>query len=398
MTRPAPPNARSRNVQARRDVEDDMAAAYGAEQRRRFPGRIFCWARITSPRWLRRISRAPNHRRGSRENSHDKSSPQAKNAKPVTMKVCVIGAGAIGGLLAAKLARAGEDVSVVARGAHLAAIASSGLTLIEEGAQTVAKVKASDRIADFGEQDLIILGMKAHQVAAVIGDLPAIMGPRTAVLTAQNGIPWWYFFKHGGPHEGARLESVDPGGVIADHLPIDRVLASVVYPAAEIERPGVIRHIEGNRFSLAEIDGSKSERILRVSEAFTRAGFQGPGGRRRARRNLDETLGQSELQPDQRANARDARGHLRIRADARARRQYDAGGASDRRGARRAVQNFARTAHRRRRVVGAHKTSMLQDIEAGRAIEADALLGSVIELGVLVGVGDAAPRCDLRGG
>ncbi len=192
------------------------------------------------------------------------------------MKICVIGAGAIGGLLAAKLARAGEDVSVIARGAHLAAIASNGLTLIEEGAETVAKVKASDRIADFGEQDLIILGVKAHQVAAVVGDLPAIMGPRTAVLTAQNGIPWWYFFKHGGPHEGRRLESVDPGGVIADHLPIDRVLACVAYQAAEIARPGVIRHIEGDRFTLGEIDGSTSERILRVSEAFTRAGFKAP--------------------------------------------------------------------------------------------------------------------------
>ena len=114
------------------------------------------------------------------------------------MKICVIGAGAIGGLLAAKLARAGEDVSVIARGAHLAAIASNGLTLIEEGVETVAKVKASDRIADFGEQDLIILCVKAHQVATVVGDLPAMMGARTAVLTAQNGIPWWYFFKQAG--------------------------------------------------------------------------------------------------------------------------------------------------------------------------------------------------------
>ena len=107
--------------------------------------------------------------------------------------------------------------------------------------------------------------MKAHQVAAVVRDLPTIMGPQTNVLTAQNGIPWWYFFKHGGPHEGVRLESVDPGGVIADNLPIDRVVASIVYPAAEIERPGVIRHIEGNRFSLAEIDGSKSEICLGVA-------------------------------------------------------------------------------------------------------------------------------------
>ena len=308
------------------------------------------------------------------------------------MKVCVIGAGAIGGLLAAKLARAGEDVSVVARGAHLAAIASSGLTLIEEGAQTVAKVKASDRIADFGEQDLIILGMKAHQVAAVIGDLPAIMGPRTAVLTAQNGIPWWYFFKHGGPHEGARLESVDPGGVIADHLPIDRVLASVVYPAAEIERPGVIRHIEGNRFSLAEIDGSKSERILRVSEAFTRAGFKAPvvsDVRAEIWTKLWGNLSFNPISALTHATLVDICEFAPTRALA-ANMMREAQAIGEALGVRFRISLEQRIAGAES--VGAHKTSMLQDIEAGRAIEADALLGSVIELGVLVGV--ATPRLD----
>lgn len=308
------------------------------------------------------------------------------------MKVCVIGAGAIGGLLAAKLARAGEDVSVVARGAHLAAIASSGLTLIEEGAQTVAKVKASDRIADFGEQDLIILGMKAHQVAAMVGDLPAIMGPRTAVLTAQNGIPWWYFFKHGGPHEGARLESVDPGGVIADHLPIDRVLASVVYPAAEIERPGVIRHIEGNRFSLAEIDGSKSERILRVSEAFTRAGFKAPVvGDVRAEiwTKLWGNLSFNPISALTHATLVDICEFAPTRALA-ANMMREAQAIGEALGVRFRISLEQRIAGAE--LVGAHKTSMLQDIEAGRAIEADALLGSVIELGVLVGV--ATPRLD----
>jgi 2-dehydropantoate 2-reductase len=308
------------------------------------------------------------------------------------MKICVIGAGAIGGLLATKLARAGEDVSVVARGAHLAAIASSGLTLIEERARTVAKVKASDRIPDFGEQDLIILGMKAHQVAAVIGDLPAIMGPRTAVLTAQNGIPWWYFFKHGGPHEGARLESVDPGGVIADHLPIDRVLASVVYPAAEIERPGVIRHIEGNRFSLAEIDGSKSERILRVSEAFTRAGFKAPvvsDVRAEIWTKLWGNLSFNPISALTHATLVDICEFAPTRALA-ANMMREAQAIGEALGVRFRISLEQRIAGAES--VGAHKTSMLQDIEAGRAIEADALLGSVIELGVLVGV--ATPRLD----
>ena len=150
------------------------------------------------------------------------------------MKICVIGAGAIGGLLAAKLAEAGEEVGVVARGAQLKAIREHGLVLREEDKDIVARVAASDRIADLGEPDLIVLGMKAHQVAAVAPEVGSILGPRTLVLTAQNGIPWWYFFKHGGPREGVRLQSVDPGGVIADHLPIDRVIATVVYPAAVI--------------------------------------------------------------------------------------------------------------------------------------------------------------------
>lgn len=305
------------------------------------------------------------------------------------MKICVIGAGAIGGLLAAKLARAGEDVSVIARGAHLAAIASNGLTLIEEGVETVAKVKASDRIADFGEQDLIILCVKAHQVATVVGDLSAMMGPRTAVLTAQNGIPWWYFFKHGGPHEGRRVESVDPGGVIADHLPIDRVLACVVYQAARIERPGVIRHIEGQRFTLGEIDGSMSQRILRVSEAFTRAGFRAPivnDVRAEIWTKLWGNLSFNPISALTRATLADICEFAPTRALA-ADMMREAQAIGEALGVRFRISLEQRIAIAE--AVGAHKTSMLQDIEAGRAIEADALLGSVIELGVLVGVATA---------
>jgi 2-dehydropantoate 2-reductase len=308
------------------------------------------------------------------------------------MKICVIGAGAIGGLLAAKLARAGEDVSVLARGAHLAAIASSGLTLIEKGVETVAKVGASDRIADFGEQDLIILGVKAHQIAAVVGDLPAVMGPRTAVLTAQNGIPWWYFFKHGGPHEGRRLESVDPGGVIADHLPVERVLACVVYQAAEIARPGVIRHIAGERFTLGEIDGSTSQRISRVSEVFARAGFKAPvvnDVRAEIWTKLWGNLSFNPISALTHAMLVDICEFAPTRALA-ANMMREAQAIGEALGIRFRISLEQRIAVAE--AVGAHKTSMLQDIEAGRAIEADALLGSVIELGLLVGV--ATPRLD----
>lgn len=308
------------------------------------------------------------------------------------MKICVVGAGAIGGLLAAKLSHAGEDVSVIARGAHLASIKSNGLTLWEDGKEIVAPVRASDRMAEVGEQDLIILGMKAHQVAAVVCDLPAIMGARTSVLTAQNGIPWWYFFKHGGPYEGTRLQSVDPGGVIADHLPIERVIASIVYPAAEIERPGVIRHIEGNRFSLAEIDGTKTERVLHISETLTRAGFKAPVVSDIRGEIWTKLWGNASFNPISalthatledickfaltRTLATDMMKEVRAIGEAL--------------GIRFRIPLEKRIAGTE--AVGAHKTSMLQDIEAGRTIEADALLGSVIELGGIVDV--ATPHLD----
>jgi len=302
------------------------------------------------------------------------------------MKICVIGAGAIGGLLAAKLAKSGEEVSVVARGAHLAAIRAEGLRLIEEGEEYCARIAASDRLADLGPQDLLILGMKAHQVAAVVRDLPVAMGPETAVLTAQNGIPWWYFFKHGGAYEGTRLESVDPGGVVADHLPVDRVLASVVYPAAEIERPGVIRHIEGNRFTLAELDGAKSGRVTRVSEAFTRAGFKSPVSadiRGEIWTKLWGNLSFNPISALTHATLEDICKYPLTRELA-AEMMTEAQKVGEALGVRFRVSLEKRIAGAE--AVGAHKTSMLQDIEGGRAIEADALIGSVIELGRVVAV------------
>ncbi len=308
------------------------------------------------------------------------------------MKICVIGAGAIGGLLAAKLAHSGEDVGVVARGPHLAAIARNGLTLIENGHQIVARVQATDRIADAGAPDLVILGMKAHQVAAVAPELAGIIAPQTLVLTAQNGIPWWYFFKHGGPHEGVRLKSVDPDGVIADSLPIDRVIACVVYPAAEIERPGVVRLIEGNRFSLAEIDGSKSERIIRVSKAFAKAGFKAPVvGDVRAEiwTKLWGNLSFNPISALTHATLEDICRLAPARALA-AEMMREAQAVGEAFGVRFRIPLEKRIAGAE--AVGAHKTSMLQDVEAGRAIEVEALLGSVIELGRMVDV--ATPHLD----
>ena len=308
------------------------------------------------------------------------------------MKICVIGAGAIGGLLAAKLAEAGEEVGVVARGAQLKAIREHGLVLREEDEDIVARVAATDRIADLGEPDLIVLGMKAHQVAAVAPEVGSILGPRTLVLTAQNGIPWWYFFKHGGPREGVRLQSVDPGGVIADHLPIDRVIATVVYPAAEIERPGVIRHIEGNRFSLAEIDGAKSERISAISEIFGRAGFKAPVVTDVRTEIWTKLLGNLSLNPISaltHATLQDICRYPKTRALAME-MMREALAVAEAFGIRLRISLEKRIAGAE--AVGAHKTSMLQDVENGRVLEADALIGSVIELARMADV--ATPHID----
>ena len=286
------------------------------------------------------------------------------------MKICVIGAGAIGGLLAAKLAHSGQDVSVVARGAHLAAIRADGLILREEGRETVARVAATDRIGAIDSPDLVILGMKAHQVAAVAVDVAEILSPTSLVLTAQNGLPWWYFFKHGGRHEGVTLQSVDPGGVIAKHLPIGQIIGAVVYPAAEIERPGVIRHIEGNRFSLGEIDGAKSERLARISDAFAAAGFKAPASSDIRSEIWTKLWGNASFNPIS------ALTHATLQDICRYAPTHEL-----------AAQMMSET-----QAVGAHKTSMLQDVENGRAIEAEALIGSVLELARMAGI--ATPHMD----
>ena len=303
------------------------------------------------------------------------------------MKICVVGAGAIGGLLAAKLQLAGDDVSVIARGPHLAAIKANGLRLIEEnGAEMVARVAATDRIAEAGRQELVILGMKAHQVAAVAADLKHLYLPGTMVLTAQNGIPWWYFYKLGGPYAGRQLESVDPGGMVAASLPIDRVLASVVYPAAEVIAPGVIKHIEGNRFSLSEIDNNETPRIKLISETLRKAGFKAPvvtDIRAELWTKLWGNLSFNPVSALTHATLEDLCRYPLTRGLV-ADMMREAQGVGEALGIRFRVAIEKRIAGGE--AVGKHKTSMLQDIEAGRVVEADALIGSVIELGRIVNV------------
>jgi 2-dehydropantoate 2-reductase len=302
------------------------------------------------------------------------------------MNITVIGAGAIGGHIAAKLAAAGESVKVVARGEHLKAIRERGLKLIENGEEIVARVEATDRIGDAGGADLILLGVKAHQLAPIAAEVASIVTPSTTLMTTQNGLPWWYFFKHGGAHEGVTLESVDPGGVIARHLPIDAVVAAISYQAAEIERPGIIRHIEGHRLPVAEIDGQKTARIAALSELFTKAGFKSPAlsdVRAEIWTKLWGNLTFNPISALSHATLEDICRFAPTRALAAA-MMREAQAVGEALGVRFRLSIEKRIAGAES--IGAHKTSMLQDIEHGRATEVDALLGSVIELGRLVNI------------
>lgn len=301
------------------------------------------------------------------------------------MKICIVGAGAIGGYLGVKLAVAGHDVTLIARGAHLEAIKRSGLKLINEDGseQAATQVRATHDLSEAGTQDLVLLALKAHQVAPVAKDLRSLYGPDTAVVTMQNGIPWWYFQKHGGPLEGRALGSVDPGGVIAANLEIERVIGSVVYPAAEIAQPGVIRHIEGNRFSLAEIDGADTPRIKKISETLTQAGFKAPVARDLRGEIWLKLWGNLSFNPISaltHATLVDICQFPSTRALAAA-MMTEAQTIAMKLGIQFRISLDKRIAGAE--AVGKHKTSMLQDIEDGRPIELDALVGSVIELGKL---------------
>lgn len=298
------------------------------------------------------------------------------------MKICIFGAGAIGGYMGAKLAQAGVDVSLVARGPHLAAMQAKGLTLIEEGCEPVTvQVRASADAAELGTQDYVIVTLKAHSVPAVVGAMQPLIGEHTTIVSGVNGVPWWYFHKIGGPLEGTRLHSVDPGNVQWDGFGPDRVLGCVVYPAAEVSIPGTIRHIEGNRFSLGEPDGSTSDRAVALSQALRSAGLKAPV-RPRLRDEIWVKLwgnlsfnpisaltlatldvlctdpGTREVARRMMLEAQVIGEKLGVTFPIDVERRIDGGAA-----------------------VGAHRTSMLQDLDAGRPMEIDALIGSVQELG-----------------
>ena len=303
------------------------------------------------------------------------------------MKVCVVGAGAIGGYVAVRLAHAGHAVSAIARGPHLAAIRAGGLKLVEGGREQVASdLAATDRIGGAGPQDVVMLALKAHQIAPVVDDLPALFGPDTVVVTLQNGIPWWYFQRFDGEFAGRVVETVDPGGVLFRAIDPERVVGCIAYPAAEIAEPGVIRHIEGNRFPVGELDGRDSDRVRMISGLFEEAGFKS--------RVLDDIRSEIwlKLWGNLTFNPISALTHATLVDICRfpltrglaAVMMTEAQQVAERLGAR-----FRVTLERRiagAESVGRHKTSMLQDVEAGKPLEVDGMLGVVVELAEMTGV------------
>jgi 2-dehydropantoate 2-reductase len=302
------------------------------------------------------------------------------------MKFAIVGAGAIGAFLGAMIARAGEDVTLVARGPHLRAMQEHGVRVRGEIGDFQVPVKATDDPNTIGEVDVVVLTLKAHSVPAIAASLRPMIGANTSVLTAQNGFPWWYFYAHGGEWEGTRLESVDPGGLISKNIDAARVIGCVVYPSTAIVEPGIVAHLEGTRFAIGEPDGSKSERCRRIADAFIKAGLRCP-----IRTNIRhdiwvKLMGNVAYNPISaltRATLIEIVQCVETRALAAAiMREADSV-------AKKLGIDIGVTIEQRLKgaeEVGRHKTSMLQDIEAGKPTELEAIVGAVIELGEKLGL------------
>lgn len=310
--------------------------------------------------------------------------PYLLGAPPESLRICVVGAGAIGGLLAAKLALGGNQVTVIDVGAHLAAIEKNGLTLEwHDGKTEVAKVKAVTGMKDAGKQDLVILAVKAHYLDQVVGDIDTLLGPDTLVMTVQNGLPWWYFQKLGGQYDGKALTSLDPEGTLAQRISTDRIMGCVVYPAAAVTAPGVIHHVEGDRFPVGELDGAVTERAKRMHDMFVKAGLKS--------RVLTDIRSEIWLKAwgNLSFNPISALSHATLvdicqfpeTRQLAFTMMEEAQGIAKKLGVTFRVSIDKRIAGAEG--VGAHKTSMLQDVEAGRSLETEALIGSVLEMAKL---------------
>ena len=297
------------------------------------------------------------------------------------MKFAIVGAGAIGAFVGAMLAKSGEDVTLIARGAHLRAMQEHGVRVRGEIGNFDAPVSATDDPAKAGAADVVLLTLKAHSLSAMAPRLAPLIAPETCIVSMQNGVPWWYFYRHGGEWEGTQLESVDPGGEIAKNIDPARVIGCVVYPSANISEPGIIEHIEGTRFAIGEPEGSKSERCRKIADAFIKAGLRCP-----IRTNIRhdmwvKLMGNVAYNPIsaltratlieivQRAETRQLAASIMAEAESVAQRLGIEMGVS--------IEQRLEGAQK----VGHHKTSMLQDLESGRPMELEAIVGAVVELG-----------------
>ena len=308
------------------------------------------------------------------------------------MRIVIAGAGAIGGYIGARLARAGADVVLFARGPHLRAMQERGLRVVSPEGDFEVKPQVAGDLAAIGTADVVVLGVKAHGLTALAPRLRPLFGPDTAVVSTQNGIPWWYFEGYGGELDGLRLERVDPGGVIAASIEPRRIVGSLAYFSTDVVEPGVIHHTEGNRISFGEPDGSRSERCRRIAEALIAAGFRCPITTRFRHEVWVKLLGNVAFNPISALTGATLAEIVRHPDVSRLAREVMA--------ETEAVAGKLRielpiTIDQRMagaEKVGAHKTSMLQDLEAGRPMELEAVVGAVVELGERLGVPMPATR------
>ncbi len=299
-----------------------------------------------------------------------------------SLKIAIIGVGAIGGYVGTRLAHAGDEVTFIARGSNLDALRTRGIRLImgDGSEQAVPHVRATHDYSEAGPQDMVILAMKAHQVESVAPLVPKLFGPDTVVVPMQNGIPYWYFHGYAGALRDSRIKSVDPKGLIWEHIPCERVVGCVVYPAAELVAPAVIKHVEGNRFPVGELDGNVGERVQRVSQCFVRGGLQAPVLEDIRAEIWLKLWGNLTFNPISALSRATLAGICQypLSRDLAQNMMLEAQSVANKLGVTFRVPLEKRIAGAER--VGHHKTSMLQDVEAGRELEVDALLGSVIEL------------------
>ena len=308
------------------------------------------------------------------------------------MKFLIAGAGAIGAYIGARMAQAGFDVTLFARGPHLGAMQEHGVRIKSSEGDFVARPTIASSLEEVGPVDVVFLGVKAHGLPQLAPHLGPVLGPDTTVVSTQNGIPWWYFQGFGGQWEGLRLERVDPGGVISSAIETKRVVGSIIYFATEIAAPGVIHHTEGNRITLGEPDGTRSDRVRMLAESLIASGFRCPISTRIRQEIWVKVLGNASFNPVSaltRATlvriARDPGTSSVIRS-----MMQEVEAVSHKLGMELPVSIDQRIAGAEK--VGEHKTSMLQDLEAGRPMELEALVGAVVELGERVGLAMTSTR------